>query len=746
MHCRSIGAVAAAMLLLGAAGPTSSDVAGSVLPNGWVLPTAADAPQRTETMPQGACLSPDGTTLAVVESGFNAPTLSLYATHDLRLLKRLHLAGAFGRPVWTRSGIVVAGANADAIFMVNPRTSRITKVRFPAKSYPVSVAVHGQLIAVATDGDGAVRVGKLANVSATGAIPVGARPGNLAFSGDGSKVFATVRSGSYVTSIDVHSATAHHIETRLHPSDVLVRGSELYVAEADADSIGIFDVQSGRRIDEVFVGAVPGSIGSSPNALAAAGTSIFVSLGAANEVAVLRDRRIVARFAAGWYPTDVVPLENRAFVIDGKGEGTKPNPSFDVMSRSYNDYVAAIEYGSIRVISLDSKSSSPTQQGQVGFEDPPPAQTIVRRDGPIKHVFFILKENRTYDQILGDVREGNGDPKLTWFGERVTPNQHALAARYGLFDDFYASGEVSDAGHNWADAAFANDYVERYWPPAYGRRRDDDDILSAAGAPVPHGGYLWDAARSSHVSFRDYGEMVVMPETGNVAPSTAPDLAGRFDPHYVGWNLDYSDLDRVKEWKREFDKFDSAGNVPQLEYLWLPNDHTYGSRPGKFTPAAYIATNDYAAGLIVQAISHSKIWPSSAIFITEDDAQDGADHVSDQRTTLYVASPYARNGLHHEHYSTLSVLRTMEILLGIKPLSTYDATAVPLYAAFGTTPSLQPFNALPPRIDVTAKNSKVAYGEKRSRLADFTKPDAVSPKMLTDILAHNRETAPSYRR
>jgi hypothetical protein len=223
---------------------------------------------------------------------------------------------------------------------------------------------------------------------------------------------------------------------------------------------------------------------------------------------------------------------------------------------------------------------------------------------------------------------------------------------------------------------------------------------------------------------------------GHIA-ATAPSLGNRFDPHYVGWNLDYSDLDRVKEWKREFDSLLAADTLPQLEYVWLPNDHTAGTRAGKLTPAAYIATNDYAVGQIVDAISHSKVWASSAIFITEDDAQDGADHVSDQRTTLYIASPYARGGVIHDHFATVSVLRTIELLLGLRPLSNYDATAAPLYAAFTTTANLAPFGVIAPKADLTTRNSKVAYGSALSARLDFRRPDAVAPAILTDILAHN---------
>ncbi len=692
------------------------------LPNGWTLLAPMRPAVETGTMPQGAALSADGTMLAVVESGFNPPAVTIYAVPGLRMVRRTRLPGAFGRPLWSNGRILVAGSNADALFEVNARSGAVRKIPLARGSYPVAVAERRGVVAVATDGNDSVSIGALARLRGARPIRIAHQLGDVAFSDDATTLFVAVRSASYVAAVNVRTGAVRRIRTDLHPSALLVSGRRLYVAQSDGDTVGEYDVRTGRRLADIWVGAVAGAIGSSPNALTAQGDTTYASLGAANEIAVIRGGRVTARLPAGWYPTGIVASHDVLYVINGKGEGTKPNVGFDVMSRSFTDYVAAVQYGSIRVIDRhDAAASNPP--GAQGFADAAPANTIVRENGPIKHIFFILKENRSYDQVLGDMPQGNGDPKLVYFGRRVTPNQHALAQRFGLFDNFYASGEVSDAGHNWADGAFANDYVERMWPPAYGDRNDNDETLNGEGAGVPAGGYIWDAARRAGVTFRDYGEMALLPAVDGHPPSTAPTLGNRYDPHYVGWNLDYSDLDRYKEWKREFDRFIAAGSVPQLEYMWLPNDHTYGTRAGKLTPAAYIATNDHVVGLIVDAISHSKIWPSSAIFITEDDAQDGADHVSDQRTTSYLASPYAIGGVVHQHYSTLSMLRTIELMLRMKPLSAYDATALPMYAAFTTVGDVRPYTVLPYLADIHARNAKVAYDDRR----DYSRPDRAFP-------------------
>ncbi|HET6275099.1 MAG TPA: PQQ-binding-like beta-propeller repeat protein, partial [Candidatus Cybelea sp.] len=435
-----------AALVLACTGAIASSASPSLLPNGWIVRAPAGTIVSTGTMPQGAALSPNGSTLAVVESGFNPPALAFYATPSLRAIRHVALTGAFGRPVWTSRGVLVAGANADAIFAIDPASGRVRTIALQRNSYPVAVAASGGIVAVATNGDASVLIGRLDALRHARPIRVGRQLGPLTFSPDGTRIFVAVRSGRYVASVDARTGAVRRIATDLHPSDVLVEGGTLYVAQADADTVGAYDAATGRRIRNVFVGATPHTIGSSPNSLSAAGDAIYVSLGAANEVVVLRGGRIAARLPSGWYPTDALARGNRLYIVDGKGDGTKSNLGFDVMSRGYHDYIGAIEFGSIREIALGGALPPPNPQGAQGAAAPP-AQTILHSGGPIEHVFFILKENRTYDQILGDMPQGNGDPKLVYFGARVTPNQHALAERFGLFDNFYTSGEVSDAGH-----------------------------------------------------------------------------------------------------------------------------------------------------------------------------------------------------------------------------------------------------------------------------------------------------------
>jgi YVTN family beta-propeller protein len=734
-----LGALAASISLVHAC----TQRPGVTLPSGWILDPPSGTVAQTGTMPQGMAPSPDGTEMAVLEAGYNPPALSFYRLPDLAHIESVPLPGAFGEPIWSGARhVVVAGANADAVLVVDTQKRSVRRYPVPKRTYPIYVASAGNgLYAVATARDNAVRIASLNDLDRARPINIGGFPGGLTFSPDGATVFVTDRSNNKLLAIDARSL---RIEARrgtgLHPCQPVVSGGKIYVADSDSDSVEIFR-DGGRNLRGVNVISVADdapdkAMGVSPNSISVARDRIYATLGAANAVAVIHNERLVGRIQSGWYPTSAAAVGNHLYVLDGKGEGARSNPN--MRPGSDRDYIGTIEYGSLRQYALpDGLAGNGNPQGATGWNDPA-ASTPVRANGPIRHVFFILKENRTYDQVLGDLDEGNGDARLAWFGGKVTPNEHAIALRFGLFDNAYTNGEVSAVGHMWSDAAFANDSLERFWPSIYANRNDLDSLSHVEGMLSSGAGFLWDAARRAHVSFRDYGELVdpgKMP--GAAWTADVSSLKGQFDPHYAGWNPDYGDVERVREWRREFRSFVRSGQLPQFEFIWLPNDHTQGSKAGKLTPSAYVAQNDYALGQIVDTVSHSSVWRSSVIFAIEDDAQDGPDHVSDQRTTLFLASPYGLPGVHHDHYATVSVLRTIEIVLGIRPLSTYDAMATPMYSAFTQTPNLQPYDAISPRIDITQRNVKTAFGARLSALLDFSRPDAASPQILNAILARN---------
>lgn len=719
------------------------------LPGGWRLSPPSGPIAATGTMPQGIALSPDGSVLAVVEAGDNPPALRLLDAQTLALRKIIPLKDAFGTPVWLdASRVAVPGAGTGAAAIVDTGSGSVQNILVHGGSWPDAVAFSAERIALADDAGGTLT---LAPWGAGGAgtpltVRVGDHPGAVLFSRDGTTAYVSLRGRNDVIAVDAaQGRVVADIAVGRHPGAMALSadGLQLFVAESDDDSVGVVDTRTNRRVADIPVGIARGRVrgyGANPNALLLHGGTLFVSLGGENAVAVIRGGKVVEDIPAGWYPTGLALTPAGTLLIsDGKGERAPPNPAF---SRTRRDlYVASITIGSVRAVPARVYDAQAVQtQAELADLAPrwhAPRHTILRAHGPIAHVIYVIKENRSYDQVLGDFgAKANGDPAIVWFGRQVTPNQHAIAQRFGIFDNAYTDAQVSADGHNWTDAATANDYVERFWPPNYGNRRPVYDFQNGEGADVPHSGYLWDAAARARLRYRDYGEDT---EPGNgpvpFAVTDHPGLQGHYDPRFVGWNLKYSDSNRFAEWKREFDGFVAHRDLPQLEIVYFPNDHTAGTQRGMPTPQAYVATNDWAVGRLVDAVSHSPYWKSTAIFILEDDAQNGPDHVSDQRSTFYIASPYARGGVQAAHYSTVSFVRTIELLLGLPPMSVDDATALPLYAAFGTKPlNCAPFLSVRPRTNLDATNAAAAYGSAQSAKLDFSRPDAVNPAVLNAIL------------
>jgi phospholipase C len=358
----------------------------------------------------------------------------------------------------------------------------------------------------------------------------------------------------------------------------------------------------------------------------------------------------------------------------------------------------------------------------------------------IRHVIYIIKENRTYDQVLGDLPQGDGDPSLVLFGRAVTPNHHALAETFVLFDHCYADAEVSADGHEWSTGAVATDYVQKLWPSSiYSGRNRPYDFQGGSTAPAPLGGYLWEHAAQAGRSYRVYGEFSALrSKPPGVTPAPfARALAGHLAPTYAGYDLAITDQARFDAWQAEFKEFVRTGSVPALMIVWLPNDHTAGTRPGFPTPKAMVADNDWALGRIVEAVSQSPVWKETAIFVIEDDAQNGPDHVDAHRTICLVASPYARRGLvDHTVYSTVSVLRTIELILGLGPMSQFDAAATPLVAAFTDTPTITPYAALRPHQALTERNQVNAYRARDALALRLDRPDEADEEILNDIVWH----------
>jgi hypothetical protein len=348
---------------------------------------------------------------------------------------------------------------------------------------------------------------------------------------------------------------------------------------------------------------------------------------------------------------------------------------------------------------------------------------------PIKYVFYVIKENRTYDQVLGDVKEGNGDTSLVLFGERITPNQHALVKEFALLDNFYVDAEVSMDGHNWSMGGYADDYLEKTWPTSYGGRGGTYDGEGNRDIANNKGGFIWDHCQRAGVPYRTYGEFA-----DNSKPNI-PVLKGHYCPTYTGWDLTVQDTVRFSQWRRDFDSLLAANALPRFNTVRFGNDHTEGLKKGRPTPFAHVADNDLAVGEFVEYLSKSPIWKESVILILEDDAQAGPDHVDAHRSPVYIAGGLVkRHFIDHTMYSTTSVLRTIELILGIPPMSQYDAAATPMWRCFNTTPDLTPFHAVPANVDLRDKN--IAWNEmaKKSAGLDFTKEDRIPDGLFNEIL------------
>jgi hypothetical protein len=466
----------------------------------------------------------------------------------------------------------------------------------------------------------------------------------------------------------------------------------------------------------------------------------------------------------GWYPTSVrvTPDGRRLLVANGKGLAPKSNRHGPQPGRQLPgtvlEYIAGLYDGTLSVIALPARDKFEAQMQKYtaqayrclprwqadqaanaakSWDNPVPRQA--GGPTPIRYVFYIIKENRTYDQVLGDMPEGHGDPSLCLFPERVTPNHHALAREFVLLDNFYVEGEVSADGHEWTVGAYATDFVEKSWPLTYGHNQSRKFPYPSEGnfhVAAPAGGYLWDRAREAGVSYRSYGEFIQNgPTTNDPGTARVAALQGHFDPWFRSFDMDYSDLARADRFIAELRRFEREGDMPRLQIIRLPNDHTAGTVTNKLTPTAFMAENDLALGRIVEAISRSRFWPQTAIFVVEDDAQNGPDHVDAHRTVAYVLSPYARRGaVDSTMYSTSSMLRTMELILGLKPMSQFDALAHPMFHSFQARANARPYRSRPANVDLNERNTALAWGTELSRQMDFTQEDAADDLLLNEVI------------
>ncbi len=561
--------------------------------------------------------------------------------------------------------------------------------------------------------------------------------------------------------------------TQEHPNEMAMHpdGKRLWVANANRNTVTSFDLETGRVLETLTASLHAISVpGSTPNSLAVSpdGGWLFVANACNNNVAVFDvsrpgQSRSLGFIPTGWYPTSVrvTPDGRHLLIANGKGLMPRsnrhgPQPGLSAPS-SVREYIGGLFRGTLSIIRLPDREQwvrqmrdytaqayrcsplSATPSVATGRPANSPIPDRVGESSPIRHVLYIVKENRTYDQVLGDLPQGRGDSSLCLFPEAITPNHHALAREFVLLDNFYVESEVSADGHEWSLGAYATDFVEKTWPLGYGHGQSGKFPYPSEGnfaVAMPSGGYLWDRARETGISYRSYGEFVSNGAApGDPATARVPSLEGHIDPGYRGWDLDYPDVKRAERFIAELARFEREGKMPRLQILRLPNDHTIGTRPGKLTPRAMVADNDLALGMVIEALSRSRFWADTAVFVVEDDAQNGADHVDAHRTIAFVASPYARRGaVDSTLYSTSSMLRTIELILGLAPMSQFDAAARPMYHSFQPAPDSRPYIAREVHADRQELNTAMAWGAARSDKLDFSKEDAADDLELNEIV------------
>ncbi len=776
------------------AGPTDR---GFLLPNGWTLTPAGDQVLLND-LPLNILPSADSKTALVATSGFNDHKLSV-----IDLAKKAEVSSATvkqswfglasdekaGRVWWSGGGAALTHEfrrDGDTIARVGaeePKPDRSTKEHFRSG---LTLDPEGKRLYSLDVSAGLLRREVIGSKDVPATAWVGQRPYDVKFSRDGKRLYVSDWADRSVRAFDPETlALSATIAVGEHPNQVAIHPTDgrVFVACASSNSVSAIDPKEDAVVETISTALFPRAPeGSTPDALAVSpdGKTLFVANADNNCVAVIDveapGRSAVKGFIpTGWYPSSVaVTPDGKTLLVGvGKGNQTKANPfnaefaakveearrtkaipEESLMWLGKYPYIGTTLSGALSIVPIpDDKALAAFTEAvykNCPYSDkllegsPTELKTAIPTKvgdpSPIEHVIYIIKENRTYDQVFGDVKRGNGDPSLCMFGEKVTPNHHKLAEEFVLLDNLYCNGHVSADGHPWSTMAYNTDYIARNWALTYSRRAgiEDDDDHDLARAPS---GYLWDACKAAGLSYRSYGEYgrrVSEPDGSFRMEGAVPGLVGHFCPN---WGLPkpdktpVRDTDRVETFLEEFRKDDAAGTLPRFTVMSLGEDHTTGTTPGTFTPEACVASNDLALGRLVEAVTKSKSWPKTAIFVIEDDAQNGPDHVDAHRTIGLVISPFARRKvLDSTQYGTVSMLRTMELILGLKPLSQFDAAATPMYRCFTDRADLSGFAHEEPRIDLNAKNTVKAFGAARSAKMDFSEYDRVDDFELNEIL------------
>ncbi|MFI5456315.1 MAG: bifunctional YncE family protein/alkaline phosphatase family protein [Isosphaerales bacterium] len=771
-----------------------------VLPNGWSLKPAGRQ-SRLGDLPVQIAVHPKEPVLAILHAGYGEHEVMTVNASTGRVIGRVTVPASFSGLVWSAGGerLFAGGGFDDRIYRFDHAAGLLSKktvfeypdrnaflaepnpqhgegtTRYQRVPAGLALSSDGKTLYVAAafghslgrfDAESGAFQGEIR-------LEAGSYPYGLALDESRKQLYVSLWSKAKVAVVNTQTfQVAGQWTTEEHPNEMLLArgGKILFVANANRNTVTVIDTQAGKPIATIGTAIDPGAPpGSTPNSLALSPdeSMLFVANANTNDLAVVNVKDPGASaplgfIPVGWYPTSVrLAADGKMiYVANGKGASSRanrdgPRPGFAGGRNPIQEYIGGLFQGTLSIIPMPAPRQmaaysqtvyecSPLRPGDPTAAQgpaPAPGHPIPFRLGdpsPIRYVVYIVKENRTYDQVLGDIREGNGEPNLCLFPEAITPNHHALARDFVLLDNFYVESEVSADGHEWSMGAYATDFVERIWPLGY--RGDRRVPYPAEGAfdevARPAGGYLWDKAAAKGISFRSFGEFIANGRTpADPGRASVKALEGHFDPLFRSFDMDYPDAQRADRFLAELAGFEKAGDMPQLVILRLPNDHTSGTSPGKWTVTACVGDNDLALGRLVEGLSKSRFWRQMAIFVVEDDAQNGSDHVDAHRTVALAISPYIkRHSVDSTMYSTSSMLRTMELILGLEPMSQFDAAARPMFRSFTSGPDFTPYIHRPARVDLNARNTRSEPMADVSRRLNLEIEDRADDLVFNEII------------
>ena len=738
------------------------------LPNGWSL-TPAGKSLPLDDLPLNLVVSPSKQLIAVTNNGVSKQSVQVFDIKNEKQISNEPIAKSWYGLAFSEdeNRLFVSGGNDNTVVILkneNGKTQHDTVIKLgepwgKAKICPAGIAVSGNQVFVVTKEDSMLYVCNSVTLKIEKKIPLSTEPFSVVVNKKLNEIYVSLWGLKKVAVFDLNNLIKKsEIAVGDHPNEMIFNknGDVLFVANSMDNSVSIIDVKSQKVLEVLNAALYPNAPnGSTTNGLALSEDekTLFIANADNNclsvfDITKLGESRSKGFIPTGWYPTSVRVVGNKIYVANGKGMSSMPNPQGPQPHKKSSDnkagqYIGSLFYGTLSIIDMPddktmaayskltyentpySKEKELVTEGEAGN----PIPMRVGDASPIKYVFYIIKENRTYDQILGDMPEGNGDASICLFPEKNTPNQHALAREFVLLDNFYVDAEVSADGHNWSTAAYANDFVEKTWPTSYGGRGGNYDFEGQRNIAFPKGGFIWDHCKRANISFRTYGEFAD-DKSANYAT-----LDGHFCKGYPDFDMNFQDVKRETIWEQDFDSLLRLNQVPRFNTVRFGNDHTSGLKKGAYSPEASIADNDLAVGRFIEHLSNSPIWKESAVFILEDDAQNGSDHVDAHRSTAYVISPYTRRKFHDKTmYSTSGMLRTIELILGIPPMSQYDAAATPMWRCFTSKADLTPYKVIDSKVSIDTRNTAVNKWSELSETFNLAQLDAVPDGIFNVVI------------